>query len=43
MYTEVIKRMLLVILARINLREYHESRPQQHLINFNSVPEDTIY
>lgn len=42
MHTEVIKTILLLIFPRVTLREYHESRLQQHLINFNSVPEDTM-
>lgn len=42
MHTEVIKTILLLIIPRVTLREYHESRPQQHLINFNSVPEDIM-
>lgn len=42
MHTEVIKTILLLIFPRVTLREYHESRPQQHLISFNSVPEDIM-
>lgn len=42
MHTEVIKTILLLNFPRVTFREYYESRHQQHLINFNSVPEDII-